>query len=133
MELTSSPLLLIVLISGLGLIWIVYPVVQAMPFEFPGIRPREVAVIVSLINTLAALGFAAGPVVTGLVEEITGSLQTGLIVLSLLTGIGVVSGLLYPSRQRDNGDGVGLEGPEPELPELPEVPESPELEVERSR
>ena len=95
---TANPLLLIVLISGLGLIWIVSPSIQALPFEFPGIRPREVAVISALIGTLSGLGFAVGPVVTGLVSEMTESLQTGLIVLSAITGVGVITGFLYPSR-----------------------------------
>ena len=36
----------------------------------------------------------------------TGSLETGLIVLSLLTGVGVISGLLYPSRREEAKEGV---------------------------
>ena len=43
------------------------------------------------------LGFAMGPVVTGLVTQLTGSLQTGFVVLCGLTGVGVMAGLLYPS------------------------------------
>ena len=97
---TPYPLLLMALITGLGMVWIASPVVQVLPFEFPGIRPREVAVISALVNTFSGLGFAAGPVVTGLVADLTGSLQTGLIVLSLLTGVGVIAGLLYPSHRR---------------------------------
>jgi cyanate permease len=97
--LTSAPWLLMVLLTGTGVIWIVSPVLEVLPFEFPGIRPREVAVIASLIRTLMGLGFAMGPMVTGLVAELTHSLQTGLLVLCLLTGIGVITGLLYP-RQR---------------------------------
>ncbi|MEE8305231.1 MAG: MFS transporter [Candidatus Tectomicrobia bacterium] len=95
--LTFSPWLLAVLLTGIGIVWIVSPIMEALPFEYPGIRPREVAVIASLIRTLMGLGFALGPMVTGLVAEMTGSLQLGLQVLCLLTGIGVVSGLLYPS------------------------------------
>ena len=94
---TTFPLLLMVFITGMGLIWVASPAIQVLPFEFPGIRPREVAVIVALVQTMSGLGFAAGPVVVGVTEEITGSLQTGLIVLSLATAVGVVSGLLYPS------------------------------------
>ena len=97
---TPNPLLLMALITGLGMVWIASPVVQVLPFEFPGIRPREVAVVSSLVATFSGLGFAARPVVTGLVAQLTGSLQTGLIVLSLLTGVGVISGLLYPSQPR---------------------------------
>ncbi len=95
---TSAPLLLMAFITGLGMVWIASPVVQVLPFEFPGIRPREVAVISALVGTFSGLGFAAGPLITGLVAQITGSLQTGLIVLSLVTGVGVIAGLIYPSQ-----------------------------------
>ena len=58
---------------------------------------REVAVIASLVKTFSGLGFAMGPVVTGLVTQLTGSLQTGFVVLCGLTGVGVIAGPLYPS------------------------------------
>ena len=95
--LTPYPILLMVLITGLGLVWVATPALQVLPFEFPGIRPREVAVIASLVVTFSGLGFAAGPVITGVVAQLTGSLQTGLVVLCLLTGLGVIAGLMYPS------------------------------------
>jgi predicted MFS family arabinose efflux permease len=93
---TSSPGLLIVLLTGVGVVWIVSPVIDVLPFEFPNIHPREVAVIESLVKTCAGLGFAAGPLVTGLVTELTGSLQMGLLVLCVLTGVGVLAGWWYP-------------------------------------
>ena len=98
--LTASPLLLAFLITGLGIVWIATPAMQVLPFEFPGITPREVAVVTSLVVTFMGLGFAAGPVVTGLVAELTGSLQTGLIALCLITGLGIVTGLLYPGESK---------------------------------
>jgi cyanate permease len=105
---TSSPWLLMVLLTGLGVLWIVSPALEVLPFEFPGIRPREVAVLSSLVKTFSGLGFAMGPVVTGLVTQLTGSLQTGLMVLSLLTGVGVIAGVLYPSQRRDTAATVEL-------------------------
>jgi len=81
--------------------WIVPPAIEVLPFEFPGIRPREVAVISSLVKTLSGLGFATGPVVAGLVAQYTGSLQTGCLTLCVLTSVGIITGLLYPrSRQK---------------------------------
>ena len=68
-----------------------------LPFEFPGIKPREVAVISALVVTCSGLGFATGPVVTGLVAQLTGSLQTGLVTLCLFTGLGIVVSAFYPS------------------------------------
>jgi predicted MFS family arabinose efflux permease len=96
---TSSPWLLVILLTAVGVVWIVSPVLEILPFEFPNIHPREVAVISSLVKTCSGLGFAIGPMVVGLVTELTGSLQTGLLVLCVLTGVGVVAGWRYPSTQ----------------------------------
>jgi cyanate permease len=93
---THSPWWLIVLLTGVGVVWTVSPVIEVLPFEFPGIHPREVAVIESLIKTCSGLGFAAGPMVVGLVAQLTGSLQTGLLVLCVLTGVGIIAGWQYP-------------------------------------
>jgi len=92
-----NQILIICFIAGIGMVWMASPAIQVLPFEFPGITPREVSVVNSLVRTCMGLGFAAGPVVTGLVAEISGSLQMGLIVMSLMTGVGVLSGLLYPN------------------------------------
>jgi ACS family hexuronate transporter-like MFS transporter len=96
---TSSPGLLIILLTGVGVVWIVTPVIDVLPFEFPNIHPREVAVIESLVKTCSGLGFAVGPLVVGLVAQLTGSLQTGLLVLCMLTGVGVIAGWRYPRIQ----------------------------------
>ena len=98
--LTPWPLLLILLITGLGLVWVATPAMQVLPFEFPGITPREVAVVSSLVITFMGLGFAVGPVTTGAVAQATGSIQTGLVVLCLGTVLGVFAGLLYPSSSK---------------------------------
>jgi len=76
---------------------------EVLPFEFPGIRPREVAVLTSLVKTLSGLGFAMGPVVTGVVTQYTGSLQTGCLTLCGLTSVGIIAGLLYPSAHPSAG------------------------------
>jgi hypothetical protein len=82
---------------------IVASVIEVLPFEFPGIRPREAAVGLSLIKTLSRLGFGLGPnlgpMATGFVAQRTGTLQTGLLVLCLRTGGSVIAGLSYSSRQ----------------------------------
>ena len=56
-----------------------------------------------LMGSLALLVLAActqaSPVITGLVAQLTGSLQTGLVVLCLLTGVGVVAGVMYPAHK----------------------------------
>ena len=96
--LSEAPALLMVFITGLGLVWVATPSIQVLPFEFPGVLPREVAVLTGLILTFMGVGFALGPMLVGVVAEVTGSIQTGLIALSLLTGLGVIAGAIYPDR-----------------------------------
>lgn len=95
---TANPWLLVIFISGVGLVWVAVPAIELLPFEYPNIRPREVTVVTSLAIMFNGVGFATGPVLVGAIAQYTGSLQTGLISLALLTGVGVVSGLLYPAR-----------------------------------
>ena len=96
--LSEAPPLLMVFITGLGLVWVATPAIQVLPFEFPGVLPREVALLTSLILTFMGVGFAIGPMLVGLVAQLTGSIQTGLVALSLVTSLGVIAGLLYPDR-----------------------------------
>lgn len=96
--LSEAPVLLMVFITGLGLVWVATPSIQVLPFEFPGVLPREVAVLTGLILTFMGVGFALGPMLVGAVAQATGSIQTGLIVLSLLTGLGIIAGAIYPDR-----------------------------------
>ena len=92
---------LAVLIAGMGLVWVAVPALEMLPFEFEGITPREVTAISALIVTLSALGFATGPMITGAVAQLTGSLQTGLVAMSLVCTAGIGAGLLYPARRTD--------------------------------
>ena len=96
--LSEAPPLLMVFITGLGLVWVATPAIQVLPFEFPGVLPREVAVLTGLILTFMGVGFAMGPMLVGVVAQFTGSIQTGLIALSLLTGLGVIAGAAYRDR-----------------------------------
>ena len=90
---------LAVLIAGLGLVWVAVPAIEMLPFEFEGITPREVAAISALVVTLSALGFAAGPMITGAVAQLTGSVQAGLVAISLASAVGIAAGLIYPARR----------------------------------
>ena len=95
--LTHGIVPLAILIAGMGLVWIAVPALEMLPFEFEGIAPREVATMSALVVTLSALGFAVGPMITGAVAELTGSLQMGLLAISLASSVGVVAGLMYPA------------------------------------
>ncbi len=94
---TASPWGLMLLLTGTGSLWIVSSVLEVLPFEFPGIQPREVAVVASLVRVLMGVGFAVGPMLVGWVATRTASLQTGLLVLALFTVIGVIAAWFYPN------------------------------------
>ena len=100
-SLTHGTAPLAVLIAGMGLVWVAVPALEMLPFEFEGIAPREVTAISALVVTLSALGFAAGPMITGAVAQFTGSLQAGLVAMSLASAVGVGAGLMYPARRAD--------------------------------
>ena len=95
---TPYPLLLMALITGLGLVWVRLARHRALAVRVSGHRAARGGCGRRAHHTVTGLGFAAGPVVVGAVAELTGSLQTGLLVLTLLTGAGVISAALYPSR-----------------------------------
>lgn len=102
--LTPAPLPLAALITALGLVWIAVPAMEMLPFEFPGIRPREVSAVSALITTLMGLGFATGPMIVGAAAQLGGGLQTGLIAMSAIAAVGVVAALVYPVSQDGNPD-----------------------------
>ena len=95
-SITSQPIILAAALTGIGLAWVAVPAIEMLPFEIPGIQPREVTVISALSLTLFGLGFATGPVIVGAIAEISGSVPTGLLILNSLTGLGVLAGIFYP-------------------------------------
>ena len=97
--LTPDIVPLAVLIAGMGLVWVAVPALEMLPFEFKDIAPREVAAISALVVTLSAIGFAVGPMIAGAVAQLTGSLQTGLVAVSLAASVGIAAGLMYPARR----------------------------------
>ena len=97
--LTHDLVPLAILIAGMGLVWVAVPALEMLPFEFEGIAPREVAAMSALVVTLSAIGFAVGPMITGAVAQLTGSLQTGLVAISLASSVGIAAGLMYPARR----------------------------------
>ena len=90
---TSNSILLAVFLTGIGLAWVAVPAIEMLPFELPGIHPREVAVVFVMYVTLFGLGFAVGPVIVCIVAQVSGSAQTGLIVFNGLTGPGALAGV----------------------------------------
>ena len=83
MTLTGSLPLLVVLalVNGIGFGF--WPIIFTIPFQLPGIRPREVAVGTALMYVMISTGSAIGPLVAGLIQEATGDVRQSLWVVSL--------------------------------------------------
>ncbi|MCH9037291.1 MAG: MFS transporter, partial [Chloroflexi bacterium] len=91
----SYPLLfLIFVVQSVG--WTFFPVVMTIPYEFSGIKPREVVVMVSFLYTMLFVGAFAGPILAGVVQEIAGDLRMALMITSLAALTMTISGFLLP-------------------------------------
>lgn len=96
----------------------VYPTILTLPYELPEIKPREVAVVSSFLFTLFTLGLIIGPLLTGALQQLTGSLRTAFLIVPLVhMGIFIVAfasehGLPpMPRVQRDRARAVALSAP----------------------
>lgn len=76
--------------------WAPFPAIQTMSFELPGVRPSEVAVGQSIMQTISTIGIIVGPVIAGALAEVSGSIGTGILGLSLLPLLLTVIPLALP-------------------------------------
>ncbi|HQW50461.1 MAG TPA: MFS transporter [Tepidiformaceae bacterium] len=93
----------------------VFPTIMTLPYELPGIKPREIAVVSSFLFTLFTFGLVIGPLLTGALQQATGSLRTAFLIVPLVhMGIFIVAfasehGLPpLPRVQRDRARAVAV-------------------------
>ncbi|MEE9198376.1 MAG: MFS transporter [Dehalococcoidia bacterium] len=85
----SIPLLVFLAIfHGIGFSFV--PIIWTVPFELPGIKPREIAVASGLIEMALRGGGVVGPILAGFLHEATGDLSLALVVTSLC-GLSIVA------------------------------------------
>ena len=93
MIMTGSIPILIGLALLNGVAWGFWPILFTVPFHLPGIRPRQVAVAVSVTMMTSSIGTALGPLTAGLLQQTLGDLQQTLFIISFtglsLTGAGI--------------------------------------------
>ena len=85
--------------------WSFFPVAMTIPYELPGIKPRELAVASSILYTALWIGAFTGPVLAGAIDEVTGNLRLALMVTSLGPTFMILTGfLLSPKWDLAPGD-----------------------------
>ena len=89
----SIPLLMLFSLLN-GVTWGFWPILQTVPFQIPGIRPREVAVALGFMVMAISGGFALGPLATGFLQEAFGDLKLALFIVSFGSLALIVSGTL---------------------------------------
>ena len=82
MTLTPSIPLLFLFSFLNGIAWGFWPILFTVPFHLPGMRPRELAVAISVTMMMSSVGIALGPLVTGFLQQALGDLQTSLFIAS---------------------------------------------------
>ena len=97
---TSVPLALgLAVLKGFSFAF--FPVLMIMVFLIPGIKPREIGIGMSFMETSIWGGSAIGPLLVGGVQQATGDLQTALFINGLLPLMLLVSaGMLYVRERR---------------------------------
>ena len=93
---TDSMLIVGILLFAAGwnaMIWV--PIIRTIQYDL-GLKPRETAVSLGLFMTMMPIGGALGPPIVGVIEEVYGSLQYGLITISFLPLTLLVGGVFIP-------------------------------------
>jgi len=109
---TKLPILagiLLVVAGWNAMIWV--PIIRIIPFDLR-LAPRETAVATGLSMTLLPIVGALGPPLVGAIQQITGSLQIGLLSIVAFPLTLLVGGLLIPetsSRRRIMASEIGEE------------------------
>ena len=105
MTLTGSVPLLVSLAFVNGLSWGFWPILITVPFQLPGIRPREVAVALAFTMTMVSAGTVLGPLLTGFLQEGLGDLRISLMITSFAGLALSAAGILL----RHTIEAVGME------------------------
>ncbi len=74
-------LVLLFVVQSAG--WTFFPSATTIPYELPGIKPRETVVAISALFMSLWGGSFVGPILSGLVQDSTGDLRLALVITSL--------------------------------------------------
>ncbi len=96
---TSAPLVLLFAILK-GFSFAYFPVLMIMVFLIPGIKPREIGIGMSFMETSIWGGSAIGPLLVGGLQQITGNLQLSLLICGMFPVTLLVAAFMLSVRDR---------------------------------
>ncbi|MBI4267319.1 MAG: MFS transporter [Chloroflexi bacterium] len=76
--------------------WAPMAAIRSIPFELPGVKPSEIAVGQSMIQTLTTLGTVLGAPLAGFLADSLGSVGTALRIMVVFSLTKVTIGFLIP-------------------------------------
>jgi predicted MFS family arabinose efflux permease len=99
---TKSPAIIAIMLLFAGwnaMIWV--PILRIIPLDLQ-LAPRQTAVAVGLSMTIIPIGGAIGPTMVGFIQEWSGSLQYGLLGVSLFPITLLIGGLMLRETMPSN-------------------------------
>jgi len=95
-----------------GLSEVYFPIIMTIPYELPGIRPKEVAVATAFVVSVFTAGAALGPMMAGhIADAFNDNIRMALAVTCIFPFLLVIAGLIIPetgTRKRSDTGGSGI-------------------------
>ena len=89
-------LVLLFMVQSLG--WTFFPAATTIPYELPGIKPRETAVAVSALFMSLWGGAFLGPIISGVIQDLTSDVRLAITITSMAPLFMTVSALLLSKK-----------------------------------
>jgi CP family cyanate transporter-like MFS transporter len=77
-----------------GIAGLYVPVISTIPYELPGIKPREVPVAAAFVVSVFTAGAGLGPLLAGYLAGVLGSLERALTVICVFPVLLFITGLM---------------------------------------
>ena len=89
-------LVLITAVNGVS--WSYFPIILTIPFQLPGIKPREIATAIGFLETAVWAGALVGPILTGALEDFALDPRLALMVTAAMPISLSIAAMLLPRK-----------------------------------
>ena len=90
--------ILVLLFIAQSLGWTFFPAATTIPYELPGIKPRETVVAISALFMCLWGGAFLGPIISGVIQDFTSDVRLAITITSMAPLFMTVCGLLLPKK-----------------------------------